>query len=109
MASMGDIAAGMKIRLLADLDLFPEGIEGTVKEVRAQDDEIWHAIVTWSDKARKQTQMEEERFQSEAIENTGAGDWNRTSDLRFTKPLLYHLSYAGCREEITQAGQQTVA
>ena len=25
----------------------------------------------------------------------GAGDWNRTSDLRFTKPLLYQLSYAG--------------
>ena len=29
------------------------------------------------------------------IENTGAGDWNRTNDLRFTKPLLYQLSYAG--------------
>jgi hypothetical protein len=27
--------------------------------------------------------------------NAGAGDWNRTSDLRFTKPLLYQLSYAG--------------
>ncbi len=27
----------------------------------------------------------------------GAGDWNRTSDLRFTKPLLYQLSYAGLR------------
>ena len=25
----------------------------------------------------------------------GAGDWNRTNDLRFTKPLLYQLSYAG--------------
>ena len=25
----------------------------------------------------------------------GAGDWNRTSDLRFTKPLLCQLSYAG--------------
>ena len=28
----------------------------------------------------------------------GAGDWNRTSDLRFTKPLLYQLSYAGFSE-----------
>ncbi len=27
--------------------------------------------------------------------NHGAGDWNRTNDLRFTKPLLYQLSYAG--------------
>ena len=34
------------------------------------------------------------------IEKTGAGDWNRTSDLRFTKPLLYQLSYAGILEEI---------
>ena len=52
MASIGDIAAGMKIRLLADLGLFPEGTEGTVKEVRAHDQEIWHAIVTWNDKGR---------------------------------------------------------
>jgi hypothetical protein len=53
MASIGDIAAGVKIRLLADLEPFLEGTEGTVKEVRAHDDEIWHAIVTWSDKNRK--------------------------------------------------------
>ena len=25
----------------------------------------------------------------------GAGEWDRTTDLRFTKPLLYQLSYAG--------------
>jgi hypothetical protein len=25
----------------------------------------------------------------------GAGEWNRTTDLRFTKPLLCQLSYAG--------------
>jgi hypothetical protein len=31
----------------------------------------------------------------EVLQSTGAGDWNRTSDLRFTKPLLYQLSYAG--------------
>ena len=31
----------------------------------------------------------------------GAGDWNRTNDLRFTKPLLYQLSYAGFRKEET--------
>src|SRR6185503_9197616 len=31
-------------------------------------------------------------------EGAGAGDWNRTSDLRFTKPLLYQLSYAGLCE-----------
>jgi hypothetical protein len=53
MASIGDITVGMKVRLLADLCLFPEGTEGTVKEVRAHDDEIWHAIVTWSDRNRK--------------------------------------------------------
>jgi hypothetical protein len=53
MASVDDIAVGVKIRLLADLEYFPEGTEGTVKEVRAADDEIWHAIVTWSDKIRK--------------------------------------------------------
>jgi len=52
MASPDDIATGMKIRLLADLDVFPEGTEGTVQEVRAHDDEIWHALVTWSDKVR---------------------------------------------------------
>jgi hypothetical protein len=53
MASIGDIAAGVKIRLLADLDYFPEGTEGTVQAVRGEDDAIWHAIVTWSDKIRK--------------------------------------------------------
>ena len=40
-------------------------------------------------------QMGEERFPVEVLDKTGAGDWNRTSDLRFTKPLLYQLSYAG--------------
>jgi hypothetical protein len=29
---------------------------------------------------------------------TGAGSRNRTHDQRFTKPLLYQLSYAGMRE-----------
>lgn len=29
----------------------------------------------------------------------GAGDWNRTSDLRFTKPLLCQLSYAGMHKD----------
>jgi len=38
--------------LLADIHDFPEGTQGTVKEVRAHDDEIWHAIVTWSYKSR---------------------------------------------------------
>lgn len=52
MPSIGDIAAGIKIRLLADLDVFPEGTGGTVKEVCAHDEEIWHAIVTSSDKNR---------------------------------------------------------
>ncbi len=32
---------------------------------------------------------------SEATEKPGAGEGNRTPDLRFTKPLLYRLSYAG--------------
>ncbi len=31
----------------------------------------------------------------QVIEKNGAGERNRTSDLRFTKPLLYRLSYAG--------------
>ncbi len=32
----------------------------------------------------------------------GAGEWNRTTDLRFTKPLLCQLSYAG----MERAGEQ---
>jgi integrase len=35
----------------------------------------------------ERAQVEEKRFQSEVIDNTGAGDWNRTSDLRFTKTI----------------------
>jgi hypothetical protein len=31
----------------------------------------------------------------QVIQNNGAGEGNRTPDLRFTKPLLYRLSYAG--------------
>jgi integrase len=31
----------------------------------------------------------------QVIEKNGAGEGNRTPDLRFTKPLLYRLSYAG--------------
>ncbi len=37
------------------------------------------------------------RIPVQPFEKFGAGDWNRTSDLRFTKPLLYQLSYAGPR------------
>ena len=40
-------------------------------------------------------QGEEQQFQSEVLESNGAGEWNRTTDLRFTKPLLCQLSYAG--------------
>ena len=29
---------------------------------------------------------------------SGAGEGNRTPDLRFTKPLLYRLSYAGSKQ-----------
>jgi hypothetical protein len=32
---------------------------------------------------------------SRTITQIGAGSRNRTRDLRFTKPLLYQLSYAG--------------
>ncbi len=46
----------------------------------------------------REDQIGEERFPMEELESTGAGDWNRTSDLRFTKPLLYQLSYAGFSE-----------
>jgi hypothetical protein len=35
----------------------------------------------------------------QVIEMDGAGERNRTSDLRFTKPLLYRLSYAGCGDK----------
>ena len=31
---------------------------------------------------------------------SGAGEGNRTPDLRFTKPLLYRLSYAGPNTEM---------
>jgi hypothetical protein len=33
----------------------------------------------------------------------GAGSRNRTHDQRFTKPLLYQLSYAGCVCDFTRA------
>ena len=38
---------------------------------------------------------------SESImaKQNGAGDWIRTSDLRFTKPLLYQLSYASVNSD----------
>ena len=39
------------------------------------------------------------RLRLQIASQPGAGDWNRTSDLRFTKPLLYQLSYAGFWEE----------
>lgn len=34
----------------------------------------------------------------------GAGSRNRTHDQRFTKPLLYQLSYAGYARDFTRAG-----
>jgi hypothetical protein len=34
----------------------------------------------------------------QVADNNGAGEGNRTPDLRFTKPLLYRLSYAGRNE-----------
>jgi hypothetical protein len=48
--------------------------------------------------SRNQAEVEQAELyplESEVVENNGAGDWNRTNDLRFTKPLLYQLSYAG--------------
>ena len=40
-------------------------------------------------------QEEEIEESKKVLENVGAGEGNRTPDLRFTKPLLYRLSYAG--------------
>ena len=40
----------------------------------------------------------EEKKAVEVLEKHGAGEGNRTPDLRFTKPLLYRLSYAGRAE-----------
>ena len=37
----------------------------------------------------------DEKKSVEVVEKAGAGEGNRTPDLRFTKPLLYRLSYAG--------------
>ena len=34
-------------------------------------------------------------FMSDVLDSAGAGEGNRTPDLRFTKPLLYRLSHAG--------------
>ena len=39
----------------------------------------------------------------------GAGSRNRTHDQRFTKPLLYQLSYAGDARDSTRAGAERVA
>ena len=38
------------------------------------------------------------------LTDNGAGTRTRTADLRFTKPLLYHLSYAGLEDEILFKG-----
>lgn len=44
-----------------------------------------------------QTRIEQKTPEDvQVVQNHGAGERNRTSDLRFTKPLLYRLSYAGC-------------
>ena len=40
-------------------------------------------------------QVAAESLLSEVRDSAGAGEGNRTPDLRFTKPLLYRLSYAG--------------
>jgi hypothetical protein len=37
-------------------------------------------------------------FPSKTLSSSGADDGIRTRDLRFTKPLLYQLSYVGARE-----------
>ncbi len=39
----------------------------------------------------------------------GAGEGNRTPDLRFTKPLLYRLSYAGQRIQKCSPDRGSVA
>ncbi len=43
----------------------------------------------------------------QVIENIGAGEGNRTPDLRFTKPLLYRLSYAGRHKNAHPTGPVT--
>ncbi|CAE6694592.1 hypothetical protein NSPZN2_10392 [Nitrospira defluvii] len=46
-----------------------------------------------------------QRWQCKCLIN-GAGEWNRTTDLRFTKPLLCQLSYAGLRGVADFANQK---
>jgi hypothetical protein len=44
--------------------------------------------------SRNQAEVEQAELyplESEVVENNGAGDWNRTNDLRFTKPPYNYL------------------
>ncbi len=92
------------------VDLYCHWIPGSNRQAVDRLDEVVDNSKSKAESAtiRNQTQegqMAEERFSAEVIENAGAGDWNRTSDLRFTKPLLYQLSYAGAeRGPITYTG-----
>ena len=74
------------------VDLYCHWIPGSNRQAVDRLDEAVdnHTSEGKSATSRNQTeegQVEEERLPVEVIENTGAGDWDRTSDLRFTKPL----------------------
>ena len=81
------------------VDLYCHWIPGSNRQAVDRLDEVVDNQKSEGESATIRNQAEEVRgrgdFQCEVVENAGAGDWNRTNDLRFTKPLLYQLSYAG--------------
>ena len=82
------------------VDLYCHWLPGSNRQAVDRLDEAveCHATEGQSAIIRNQTpggHGKNERDSFEVLENYGAGDLDRTGDLRFTKPLLYQLSYAG--------------
>jgi len=77
------------------VDLYSHYVPGSNRQAVNRLDERVEKREPESKSATSRNQESAEESESPKSLISGAGEWNRTTDLRFTKPLLCQLSYAG--------------
>ena len=78
------------------LDVYSHVVPGLQEAAAERLDKVFELGLTETKNVGKMSAAE-----PDLTSKNGASEWIRTIDLRFTKPLLYHLSYAGIRYDFT--------
>lgn len=77
------------------VDLYSHYVSDSNRQAVNRLDELVEKVEIETKSATSRNQDSAEVFDTPKSLINGAGEWNRTTDLRFTKPLLCQLSYAG--------------